>query len=124
MFWFVFIFALLSYGICQLAYVYRKRALETGESKIGLFSPSICSVCRKCKYFIFCSFIITVFTALIVSYTGGNLEEWSFFLLDHNSWELIHVIIAVLFICSVALYFYVHQEVLTTGLKKLIHIIL
>ena len=122
MFWFVFIFALLAYGTCHLTYVYRQKAVDSGESKIGLFGSSICPACRKCKYFIYVSFVITIFTALIVSYPQGNLSDWSFLSLNHSSWELILVLIGILFICSLAIYFYIHIEVLTSGFKKLLHI--
>ncbi len=122
MFWFVFIFALLAYGACHLSYVYRKKAVETGESKIGLFEPSICPFCRKCKYFIFVTFVITLFTTLIVSYHHGSLRDWSFLSLDYNSWEVVQVIIGILFFISVIIYFYIHFEVLTSGLKRLFRI--
>jgi len=122
MFWFVFIFALLAYGVCHLTYVYRKKALDSGESKIGLLRSNICPVCRKCKYFVFVSFVITVFTALIVSYSQGTLNDWSFLSFNHSSWEIVHVIIGILFFCSVVIYFYIHAEVLTLGFKKLFHL--
>jgi len=122
MFWFVFIFALLAYGACHITYIYRNKAVESCESKIGLFQPNICPVCRKCKYFIFVTFVITVFTTLIVSYPQENLTGWSFLSLDHNSWEIVQVIIAILFFISVIIYFYIHFEVLTSGIKRLFHI--
>jgi len=121
MFWFVFIFALIAYGACHTTYVYRKKAVESGESKIGLFEPSICPACRKCKYFVLVTFFITIFTTLIVSYPQGQLEDWSFLALNHNSWELVQVLIGIVFFISVIIYYYIHFEVLTSGLKKLFH---
>ena len=122
MFWFIFIFALLAYGMCHITYVYRKRAIESGESKIGLFESSICPACRNCKKFIFVSFAITVFTALIVSYPKGELRDWSFLSINQSSWELIHIIIGILFAISVIVYFYIHAEELASGFKKLFRI--
>lgn len=119
MFWFVFIFALLAYGTCHLASVYRERAIESGESKIGLFRHSICPTCQKCKIFVLISFIITVFTAFIVAYSRGNDPDMSFFTLGHGTWELIHVFIGLLFVIALVIYFYIHYEALAAGFKKM-----
>jgi len=122
MFWFVFIVALLAYGTCHLACIYREKAVESGESKIGLFSRSVCPVCHKCKLFMFFSFIITIFTAFIVAYSRGKTDDWSFFALGYNSWELIHILIGLLFVIAVVIYFYIHYEAFAAGFKKLFHI--
>ncbi len=119
MFWFVFIFALLAYGMCHVVSVYRHKALDIGESKIGLFEPSICPFCRKCKLFILITFVITVLTAFLTSYSGGKLSDWSFLSLDHNSWEIVHIIIGLAFVISLFIYFYIHYEAVAAGLKKL-----
>ena len=122
MFWFIFVFALFAYGFCHFANVHRQKAVVSGESKIGLFEPSICPFCRKCKKFVLLSFAITVFTAIIVSYSQGSLDDWSFLALDHSSWEIIHVIIGILFIVTLLTYFYVHSEAFTAGFKRLFKI--
>jgi hypothetical protein len=122
MFWFVFIFALLAYGTCHLASVYREKAIESGESKIGLFGRSVCPVCQRCKLFVFFSFIITLFTAFIVAYSRGKSPDWSFFALSYGSWELIHIFIGLLFVIAVIIYFYIHYEALAAGFKKMFHL--
>jgi hypothetical protein len=119
MFWFIFIFALLAYGVCHVANVYRQKSLENGESKIGLFEPSICPFCKKCKLFVFVSFVITLFTAILITFSGDSLSEWSFLALDHNSWEIVHIIIGLTFVITLLIYFYIHTEALTAGLKRL-----
>jgi hypothetical protein len=120
MFWFIFIFALFAYGICHLTYVYRQRAINSGEAKIGLFEPSICPFCRKCKRFILGTFLATVFTAFIVSYSQGTIDQWSFLTLSHTSWEIIHVVLGLIFVMTLLIYFYIHNEYVTAGLKKLL----
>lgn len=119
MFWFIFIFALFAYGFCHLTYVYRERAISSGESKIGLFEPSICPFCRKCKRFILLTFLLTVFTAVIVSYSQGTIDEWTFLTLNHSSWEIIHVVLGLFFVSTLLIYFYIHYEALTAGLRRL-----
>ena len=122
MFWFIFIFALFAYGVCHLTNVYRQKAIESGESKFGLFEPINCPFCRKCKKFIISTFAITVFTAIIVSYSQGNLDDWSFLALDHTSWEIIHVIIGILFVMALLIFYYIHMEAVAAGLKRLLRI--
>jgi len=122
MFWFVFIFALLAYGTCHLASVYRDKAKESGESRIGLFGRSICPVCQRCKLFVFFTFIVTLFTAFIVAYSRGKTADWSFFTLGNDSWELIHILIGLLFVIAVVIYFYIHYEALAAGFKKLLRL--
>jgi hypothetical protein len=119
MFWFVFIFALLAYGICHVASVYRHKALDNGESKIGLFEPSICPFCRKCKAFVFITFVITVFTAFVMSYPGQVISESGFLSLNHNTWEIVHIITGAFFLVTLSVYFYIHLEAFAAGLKKL-----
>ena len=119
MFWFVFIFALLAYGICHVANVYRHKAIDNGESKIGFFEPSTCPFCRRCKLFVFITFTITVITAILTSYSRPMLSDWSFLSLDHESWEIVHILVGLAFLITLVIYFYIHYEALTAGLKRI-----
>jgi hypothetical protein len=119
MFWFVFIFALFIYGVCHIAHYFRMKAVESGESKIGLFAQSICPFCRKCKISMFVMVVFLLFTAFLMGYSEGRITEWSFLLLNHNEWTVIHVIIGIFFAITFVTYFYIHTEAITTGFKRL-----
>jgi len=122
MFWFVFIFALLVYGICHIANMYREKAILSGENKIGLFEDSKCPFSRKCKNLAFLAFIVSFLTAFIVYYSEHLGDDWNFLTLNHASWESIHISMVLLWVIAISIFTYIHFEAFAAGLRKVLHI--